>query len=61
MLAPEQLPARLNLAHSLSAAREPCEALAALGSPPDAEHPLRQSFADLQVRLRRDCASAGDR
>lgn len=58
-LAPEQLPARLNLALSLEAEGAACEALAALGSPPDGEHALGAAFADLRTRLRRDCQPVG--
>lgn len=54
-LAPDRLPARLNLARSLADEEHPCEGLDALGSEPEAEHPLHAAFVELESRLRDRC------
>lgn len=60
-LDPEQLPARLNLAHVLAAEGAPCEALRALGPRPEAGHPLSGSFGELQTRLELACPAGAGR
>ena len=54
-LDPDDLPARINLALTHSAAGGPCEGLRALGPAPPESHPLAAAFADLVTRLRREC------
>jgi len=54
-LAPEHLPARINLASSLHEAGRSCAGLAQLGGEPPAEHPLLGSFSDLESVLRDAC------
>jgi tetratricopeptide (TPR) repeat protein len=54
---PEHLPARLNLALGFAEEGSPCEGLATLGHPPMEGHPLASRFAELDARLRRECAA----
>ena len=54
-LAPELLPARINLALTFEEEERPCEGLRSLGRLLSAEHPLGGTFADLEERLRAAC------
>jgi tetratricopeptide (TPR) repeat protein len=54
---PEHLPARLNLALTLAEDGRQCEGLEILGPAPPADHALRSAFAELETRLRGECAA----
>lgn len=54
-LAPESLPARLNLALTLEETGHPCEGLGYLEEPPPDGHALGATFTELRSRLQRAC------
>jgi len=54
-LAPEHLPARLNLAISLGESGHACEGLGSLGQPPTKDHPLKETFVEAETRLQDKC------
>ena len=55
VFAPDHLPLRFNLAAALEDQGRPCDAQAALGSPPEPEHPLAPRFEGVAARLAHDC------
>jgi hypothetical protein len=58
VLAPENAPARFNLAQSLLEGGRPCDGLEALGPPPSPDHPLLATFEEIRESLRERCPAA---
>lgn len=54
-LAPDHLPARLNLATTLEESGHPCEGLRVLGVSPGEENPLAERFGEMERRLLGAC------